>query len=295
MPDEAKPEMPPPGDYRNRFWKRYRKAVFDWTLKTFWLRVFILFAVPAVLAVQQYRQGHTDWHTIWVTMAIYAVIVVIYMATQVYFTAKKLDAGLYSQLFSAYLKENELTEEIERLTWPENRPVLIFDSWGEVPHENPRAQFHEVSQYRKEREYWQRGIFVLNHGGGDAHEVEVFPIELTEGVKTRQSYTARIDKDSTGFAFISIDHQNSVRFSDDMETWELPKIMRQIEEKLNAARVEQRPLVVEVGARYRDANGAWYMAWCLIEYNRYQDKILFHHTNHAKFGSKKPDLPQASA
>ena len=82
-------------------------------------------------------------------MAIYAVIVVIYMATQVYFTAKTLDAGLYSQLFSVYLKQNELTEEIERLTWPENRPVLIFDSWGEVPHEDPRAQFTKSANTAK--------------------------------------------------------------------------------------------------------------------------------------------------
>jgi hypothetical protein len=73
MADEGKLETPPPGDYRKRFWKRYRKTVFDWTVKTFWLRVFVLFAVPATLTFQ-YKPGHTDWYTIWVTMAIYAAI-----------------------------------------------------------------------------------------------------------------------------------------------------------------------------------------------------------------------------
>jgi hypothetical protein len=290
MTDEGKLETPPPGDYRKRFWRRYGKTVFDWTVKTFWLRVFVLFAVPAILAFQQYKQGHTDWHTIWVTMAIYAVILAIYMAVQLYFTAKKLDAGMYSLIFAAYQEKAELQAEIERLSWPEDRPILVFNSWGEVPHDDPRAQFHEVTEYRKEREYWQRGVFIQNRGKGDAYEVEVFPIELTDNVKTIQSYVARIDMESKGFAFISMDHHNNVRFSDDYEIWELPKIMRQIEDKLNATRVEQRSLMIEIGARYRDANGAWYMSYCWMEYLREQDKIIFHHMNHGKFGSQKPEL-----
>lgn len=295
MTDEGKLETPPPGDYRKRFWKRYRKAVFDWTVKTFWLRVFVLFAVPAILAFQQYKQGHSDWHTIWVTMALYVVILAIYMAAQLYFTSKKLDARMYSLLFDAFQEKGELQAEIDRLSWPEDRPILVFDSWGEVPHDDPRARFLEVSEYRKEREYWERGVFIQNRGKGDAYEVEVFPIELADSVKTRQAYVARIDKESKGFAFISMDQQNNVKFSDDCEVWELPKVMRQIEEKLNAARVEQRALVVEIGGRYRGANGAWYMSYCWMEYRREQDKIIFHHMNHGKFGSQKPELSSPEA
>lgn len=295
MNDTGKPETPPSGDYRKRFWKRYRKTVFDWTLKTFWLRVFILFAVPAILAFQQYRQDRTDWQTIWVTMSIYAAILAIYMAGQLYFTAKKLDSTMYSLLFEAYQKKEELQAEIDRLSWPEDRPILVFDSWGEVPHDDPRAQFHEVNEYRKEREYWERGVFIQNRGKGDAHEVEVFPIELTDNVKTRQSYVARIEKESKGFAFISMDLENSVKFSKDYERWELPKVMRQIEEKLNAARVEQCSLMAEIAARYRDSNGAWYTSHCWMEYVREQNRITFHHMNYGKFGSQKPELSQPEA
>jgi hypothetical protein len=203
MADEGKVESPRTADYRKRFWKTYRSTVFDWTLKTFWLRVFVLFAVPAILAFQQSKQGHTDWRTIWVTMAIYAAILAIYMAGQLYFTAKKLDAGLYSLLVDAYQREEEFQVEIKRLSWPEDRPILVFDSWGQVPHDDPRARFFEVTEYRKEREYWQRGVFIQNRGKGDANEIEVFPIELTDNVKTLQAYLARIDKESEGFAFIS--------------------------------------------------------------------------------------------
>lgn len=112
MADEGKLETPPPGDYRKRFWKRYRKAVFDWTVKTFWLRVFVLFAVPAILAFQQYKQGHSDWHTIWVTMALYVVILAIYMAAQLYFTSKKLDARMYSLLFDAFQEKGNCRQKL---------------------------------------------------------------------------------------------------------------------------------------------------------------------------------------
>ena len=61
MPDESKSEMPPPYSYEGFFWRQYGKDVVGWTVKTFWLRVGILLAVPVVLAFEQYRQAHTDW------------------------------------------------------------------------------------------------------------------------------------------------------------------------------------------------------------------------------------------
>lgn len=293
MPSESKPETPPPYYYRKLFWRRYWKDVLGWTLKTFWLRIGILLAVPVVLAIQQYNRAHTDWHTIWATLAIYAAVLAVYMMGRLYFTGKKLHEHLYGDLFTALVDAEHLNAEIERLSWPDNRPILIFVSWGEAPHDDPRARFHEVSEYQKEREYFERGIFMLNRGG-DAHEIEVFPIELTKGVNTSRSHVARIDGNSKGFAFINIDVHNNVRYSDDVEFWNLPKVMRAIEDRLNAARVEQTPLAAEVIARYRDANGAWYMSGCFIEYRRAQGKIIFGHTNQCKFGSKKPELPEVS-
>jgi hypothetical protein len=289
MPDESKSEMPPPYSYEGFFWRQYGKDVVGWTVKTFWLRVGILLAVPVVLAFEQYRQAHTDWHTIRVTLGIYASVLALYMLGQLYVTGKQLHANLYAKLFKALVEKEEVQKEVDRLSWPDNRPILVFDSWGEVPHDDPRARFHEVTEYRKEREYFERGIFIKNRGG-DAHEISVFPIELTTGVKTHGTYIARIDRESTGFAFISMDYAHNVKFSDDVETWELPKIMRQIEDRLNATRVEQLPLVIEVGARYRDANGAWYMSWCNVQYRR-ENTILFHHANQKSFGTEKPELP----
>jgi hypothetical protein len=247
-----------------------------------------------VLGIERYSQAHTDWHTIRVTLEVYAFVVASYMMGQLYATGKKLHAAAYDKLFSAYLKVEEQKAEIDKLSWLENRPTLIFDHWGEVPHDDPRARFHEVNEFYHDRLYYERGIFILNRGG-DSHEIEIFPIDLTTGVRTDGSYIARIDAGSKGFAFIRMDFQNNVRFSDDVELWELPKVMRTIEDKLNTARIEQLPLAAEVGARYRDANGAWYLSWCAIEYRRAQNTIIFGHTNHKKFGSHKPELPKVSA
>lgn len=286
MTDEPKPEALPRYFYAKLFWSRYWKDVFSWTLKTLWLRVGILLSVPLVLGIERHSQA--DWHTIRVTLEIYAAVVAAYMMGQLYATGKKLHATAHDKLVSAYLEIEELKAEIDKLSWPENRPILIFDHWGEVPHDDPRVSFHEVTEYRKEREYWQRGIFILNRGG-DAHEIEIFPIDLTKGVRTRSSYIARIDAGATGFAFISMDYQKNVSFKGDDDVWDLPKIMGAIEDKLNAATVAQQRLVIEVGARYRDANEAWYLSWCMMEYRRDQNNIIFHHANHRKFGSQKPE------
>jgi hypothetical protein len=289
MTDESKPEALPPQFYAKLFWSRYWKDVIGWTLNTLWLRVGILISVPVALAIERYSQAHTDWHTIRVTLEIYAAIIAAYMMGQLYATGKKLHAAAYVKLYSAYMEIDKLKAEIDKLSWPENRPTLIFDRWGEVPHDDPRASFHEVSQFYHDRRYYERGIFILNRGG-DAHEIDILPIELTEGVQTRSSYLARIDAGSTGFAFISMDYQKNVRFKGDDDVWDFPKTMGVIEDKLNAVTVAQGRLAVEVGARYRDANGAWYLSWCTIEYRREQNQIVFRHTNHRKFGSKKPEL-----
>jgi hypothetical protein len=187
---------------------------------------------------------------------------------------------------------DRLQLEVDKLTWPEDRPQIFFESWGEIPHDLPHARFFEVSEYRKEREYFERGIYLLNRGG-DAHEVDVVPIDLTAGVKTNSSFVARVDRDSTGFAIIRIDVQNSVRFMDVPEVWDLPKVMSIIEDRLNASRVEQSALTAEVGARYRDSNGAWYLSWCTMRYRKDLNRILFGPTQQRGYGSKKPEIPDS--
>jgi hypothetical protein len=280
-------------NYAEIFWPRYWKDLIGWALKTFWLRIGILLAVPIVLAIQQYHLARTDWHTIRVTLLIYGAVLALYMIVHLYLTAKKLDGKICDDLIWVLKEKEELRVEVERLSWPENRPILVFDSWGEVPHDDPRARFLEVSEYRNQREYFERGIFIVNRGG-DAHEIEVIPIQLTKGVRTSSSYIARIDADSKGFAFISMDAKNNVKFGEDLGIWDLPKVMRTIEDKLNAVNIAQGRLAVEVGARYRDANGAWYLSWCTMEYGKEQNRIIFNHTEHRKFGSEKPEIPEVS-
>jgi hypothetical protein len=79
----------------------------------------------------------------------------------VYLTAKKLAIKEHGNFFAAVAEIEKLETEVDKLTWPENRPVLIFDHWGEVPHDDPRASFHEVDKFYHDRRYWERGIFIL--------------------------------------------------------------------------------------------------------------------------------------
>src|ERR1019366_8656082 len=145
---------------------------------------------------------------------------------------------------------------------------------GEDPHDHPEARVHAPSSYRPEPEYFERGFFFTNDGG-TAHEIMCFPIELAESIYAKGNTVSRIDSHGKGFMFVFMDCEHNAKFIDDQEGWDLAKGMDVIEKKINAARVHQDSLRVEVGVCYRAGRGTWYVSTCLMTYRNDLGRITF--------------------
>jgi hypothetical protein len=185
--------------------------------------------------------------------------------------------GLVFVYDGSYRHTKRIELEKADLIWSADRPILLFDSWGEVPHDHPEARFHEVSEYRKEREYFERGFFLTNQGG-TAHEIYLMPVPLTENVYVLGRTTARIDKGSKGFVFAYMDTEHNAKFGEDFERWDLPKVMAVLEKKINTARVEEHPLAAEIGVVYRDIRGVWFASTAKMIYRNDLNRIVFSST-----------------
>jgi hypothetical protein len=188
----------------------------------------------------------------------------------------------------SYLHAKELNRAIAALRWPDDRPVLLFDSWGEVPHDHPEARFHEISEYQKERQYWERGFFLTNQGG-TAHEVCLMPVQLAENVYVISPTPApRIDRGAKGFVFAYMDTEHNTKFGEDFERWDLLKVMAALEKKINSARVGEYPLTIQIGVVYRDFRGIWFASTAEMTYRKELNRIVFGSTEQAQ-GSLRED------
>lgn len=176
----------------------------------------------------------------------------------------------------SYRNTRKLEKEKVALLWADNRPILLFDSWGEIPHDHPEARFHEAAPpYRPEREYFERGFFLSNQGG-TAHEITLLPIHLTDNVRVLGSrVTPRIDRNSKGFVFAWMDTEQNAKFDGDSERWDLAKVMATLETKINSTRVEEWPLAAEVGVCYRDMRGIWFVSFSRMTYRKDLGRIVF--------------------
>jgi hypothetical protein len=191
----------------------------------------------------------------------------------------------------SYRHSCTLEREKARLLWSDDRPLLLFDSWGEVPHDHPEARFHEIDTYRKEREYFERGFFLTNHGG-TAHEVKLMPIQFDENIYALSGLAPRIDKDTKGFVFAWMDTEHNAKFGEDSERWDLAKVMGAIEMKLNSTRIEEHPLTVEVAACYRDPRGVWFVSTANMAYRKDLNRIIFSTTEQIQHAFTDRDVIQ---
>jgi hypothetical protein len=186
--------------------------------------------------------------------------------------------GLLFVYDGSYRHARKLETEKANLEWSSDRPILLFDSWGEVPHDFPGARFIEVSEYRKEREYFQRGFFLTNQGG-TAHEIYLAPVQLWENVfAISAGATPRIDPESQGFVMAQMHLERNARFGEDNERWDLLKAMAALERKINASRVEEEPLKAEATVFYRDVRGIWFASYASFTYKSDTKSLVFEHT-----------------
>lgn len=191
----------------------------------------------------------------------------------------------------SYLHVKGLNRTIASLRWPDDRPILLFDSWGEVPHDHPEARSHEHQDSfgQLHREYWQRGLFLINQGA-TAHEVCLMPIQLVENVYAiSPTPTPRIDRDAKGFVFACMDTEHNTKFGEDFERWDLLKVMATLEKKINSARVGEYPITIQVGVVYRDFRGLWFGSTAEMTYRKELNCIVFGSTKQAQ-GTLREDL-----
>jgi hypothetical protein len=176
----------------------------------------------------------------------------------------------------SYRHSRKLEDEKSLLKWSSDRPVVLFDSWGEVPHDHPEARFHEHKDLSGQlhREYWERGFYLTNQGG-TAHEVSVLPIQLSDNIRASGGTAPRIDRESTGFLFAWLDTEKNAKFGEDFERWDLLKVMAAIEKKVNSTRVEEYPLSVEVGVCYRDVRKVWFVSFARLKHRADLNRLVF--------------------
>lgn len=198
--------------------------------------------------------------------------------------------GLLFVYDGSYRHSRKLERDKAALRWSDDRPILLFDSWGEVPHDHPEAQFHEHqdSSGQLHREYWKRGFFLTNHGG-TAHEVSLLPIDLAENVRACGGIAPRIDKGREGFVFAWLDAEHNAKFGDDFERWDLLKVMSILEKKVNSSRVGEYPLAVDVGVCYRDARDVWFVSFARLTHREDLHQLVFADTKQMQgtFASKE--------
>ncbi len=133
---------------------------------------------------------------------------------------------------ASYRHTKRLNFKIMGLSWPENRPQILFDSWGEIPPDHPEVRsFERQDSSGKYLEYFQRG-FHLSNQGGTAHEITCFPIELAESVYAFGNVVPRIDKESQGFMLVYMDIEHNAKFMEETERWDLLNVMGALEKKI---------------------------------------------------------------
>lgn len=185
---------------------------------------------------------------------------------------------------ASYRHAKRMSLKVMELSWPDNRPQILFDSWGEIPHDHPeRRSIVRTTPTGPEHEYFQRGLFLSNHGG-TAHEITCFPIKLADSVYALGNVVPRVDKDSQGFMIVYMDLEHNATFMDDVERWDLLKVMAAMEKKINATRVEETSIRAEVAVGYRDARGVWYASFCWLTYRKDLNRLIFGPTDQTKTG-----------
>lgn len=192
--------------------------------------------------------------------------------------------GLVFVYDGSYRHTRGLNSRIKELSWPENRPQLLFDSWGEIPHDHPEVRsFTRTGSSGAYLEYFQRGFYLSNHGG-TAHEITCFPIKLADSVYAVGNVVPRIDKDGQGFMIVYMDIEHNAKFMEETERWDLLTVMAALEKKINAARVGETSIRAEIGVCYRDGRGVWYASFCWLTYRKDLNRLIFGPTDQSKTG-----------
>ena len=79
--------------------------------------------------------------------------------------------GLIFVYDGSYRHARALRAKYAKLLWADDRPQIMFDSWGEIPHDHPQADpFISSVDPTRPPEYLQRGFYLSNDGEGSGQQ-----------------------------------------------------------------------------------------------------------------------------
>lgn len=183
------------------------------------------------------------WAIAWPYVTLISCLFLIHLVRAPY----KLDMERKRELETLKEQIAEQYAKIERLTWPEDRPKLTIERWGQ-----------NILDANNQMDASANGFHVCNDGS-PALEVTVSPFTLTD-IRVVSATVSRIGE--RGFIPILLpDEVAVVRYALDIALGKTREKMIE-EKKLDGS----DPLIVPLCLNYRDSNGVWYHTRCDLKF-----------------------------
>lgn len=172
--------------------------------------------------------------------------------------------------------------DIERLTWPEDRPQISFVSWGQM-----RPQF--MTPGNEDSALLAQHGFYLHNDGGAALEITVEIFDIAHNLTAVGSTITRIKGKDTGFVPIWIKEEMPLR------RWALDDALEKAwgDKAQPGDLFDGKPLEIPVSVVYRDYNQLWYRSRAKLSFyfEAYQKhRIEFSAVEQDKLGIMRPVL-----
>lgn len=170
-------------------------------------------------------------------------------------------AGFVMSVFQSWVREHRkgvaLTNDLDKLTWPDDRPKLSFHHWGKV-----EPQFLSPDARDNPFQLAQHG-FYLSNDGGVALDIKVsnFPIDSDPPLLAVGGTTPRIESEGNGFAAVWI--QDEVPLSKYALDVAMGKGFAKGRSDLTSVlTAHDNTYEVPISVTYRDFNNNWYITHC---------------------------------
>jgi hypothetical protein len=160
------------------------------------------------------------------------------------------------------------------VTGPAIRPRLCFQSWGQIPKDDPRARPSFINSQGKSK-YWQRGFYLINDGT-PAHAIQVEPFEIEPG-RWASDQVARIEEKGKGFALVWLE---ALSQWPKPEKFDLLEAMAGAYKRKYGNQIYAPDYSVRVSVLYRNAGEDWYRSSADMRYIQSRRRIEFGPTTH---------------
>ena len=164
-----------------------------------------------------------------------------------------------------------------------NRPQVCFESWGDVPADDPGA-LPLGSGSPILGKFLQKGFHLVNDGGA-AHEITVETFEIEQSVRARSKTLRRIAEKGKGFAYVWL--EGYPPWSHANAKWDLVGAMARASDAKYGNAMYRPDYSVEVSVVYRDADRFWHRSTAEMNYIGSQGRIEFGPTTQRAIGKTR--------